>query len=284
MRRTVSRLELSRNQQAAMFVVATITLTALFQYPLFGQEPLGNRGSRFIFAMMWCPAIAAVLVSLVIARPFAAMGWRIPAVRYLVLGIAIPVAYTAITYLLAWRTGAGERNPEFSWNVGGLVFAWFSGCVFALGEEIGWRGFLTPLLARTLSFTKVAMIVGVIWAVWHFPPILRGDYGSGESVTFSLTCFTLMLLGMNLAITWLRLASGSIWPAVLMHGTHNVVIQSVWSPLTNDTQLTSKVVGEFGVGLASLAVLAGSIALLLIARRSMRNDARGSRDSLVAAS
>jgi membrane protease YdiL (CAAX protease family) len=283
MRRPLKQLELSRNQQAAMFVVATIILTALFQYPLFGHEPLGNRGNRFIFAMMWCPAAAAILVSLLIARPFAAMGWRVPALRYLLLGIAIPVTYTAITYLLAWRTGAGERNPEFSWSVGGLVFAWLSGCVFALGEEIGWRGFLTPLLARTLSFTKVAMIVGVIWAVWHFPPIVRGDYGGGESVPFSLICFTLMLLGMNLAITWLRLASGSIWPAVLMHGTHNVVIQSVWSPLTNDTAMTSKVVGEFGVGLAALAVLAGTIALIWIARRSMRSDMRVSQDQLIAA-
>ncbi len=257
------RVPLSPGSQAAIFVTTTVALTALFQYPLFGEQPLGNRGSMFIFAMMWCPGAAAILTSLIARRPLTAIGWRIPRAHYLLLGFAIPVAYTAVTYLLSWHYGAGSFNAQyvFTWN--DLAAGWLYGCVFALGEEIGWRGFLTPVLARSSSFPKVAVIVGVIWSLWHFPPIVRGDYGSGEPLPFMLMCFTLMLLGMNIAITWLRLSSGSIWPAVIMHGTHNVVIQSVWTPLTTQTESASRVTGEFGVGLAITALVTGSVFIVL---------------------
>ncbi len=257
------RIPLSSGAQAAIFVTATVALTALFQYPLFGAQPLGNRGSMFIFAMMWCPAVAAIITSLIARRPMAAIGWRIPRASYLLLGVAIPVTYTAVTYLLSWHYGAGTFNSQyvFTWN--DLAAGWLSGCVFALGEEIGWRGFLTPVLARSASFPKVAVVVGVIWSVWHFPPIVRGDYGSGEPLPFMLMCFTIMLLGMNIAITWLRLSSGSIWPAVLMHGTHNVVIQSVWTPLTTQTESTSRITGEFGAGLAMTALATGLVFIVM---------------------
>ena len=39
----------------------------------------------------------------------------------------------------------------------------------ATGEEIGWRGFLVPELAKVLPFTGVALVSGLIWASWHYP-------------------------------------------------------------------------------------------------------------------
>ena len=36
------------------------------------------------------------------------------------------------------------------------------------GEEIGWRGFLVPELAKVLPFTGVALVSGLIWASWHY--------------------------------------------------------------------------------------------------------------------
>lgn len=38
-----------------------------------------------------------------------------------------------------------------------------------LGEEIGWRGFLVPQLAKLTTFTWVALISGIIWASGIFP-------------------------------------------------------------------------------------------------------------------
>jgi uncharacterized protein len=44
-----------------------------------------------------------------------------------------------------------------------------TGVAAATGEEIGWRGFLVPELAKTLPFTGVALVSGLMWASWHYP-------------------------------------------------------------------------------------------------------------------
>jgi len=42
----------------------------------------------------------------------------------------------------------------------------------ALGEEIGWRGFLVPELFKTMGFTSAALFSGVVWACWHYPLVI----------------------------------------------------------------------------------------------------------------
>ena len=41
---------------------------------------------------------------------------------------------------------------------------------------------------------------------------------------------------------------------VLLHGSHNLFIQSLFDPITADTGRTRYVVGEFGAGLASVSI------------------------------
>ena len=53
-------------------------------------------------------------------------------------------------------------------------------CISALGEELGWRGFLVPQLANVASFPRVELIGGAIWALLHYPIIPFADYrGAG---------------------------------------------------------------------------------------------------------
>nr|WP_281023941.1 CPBP family intramembrane glutamic endopeptidase [Mobilicoccus pelagius] len=51
-------------------------------------------------------------------------------------------------------------------------------CVLALGEEIGWRGWLWPAL-RPLGRLRAAAAGGVIWAMWHLPIVLIGHNYTG---------------------------------------------------------------------------------------------------------
>ncbi|MEU4835704.1 CPBP family intramembrane glutamic endopeptidase [Streptosporangium sp. NPDC023615] len=89
----------------------------------------------------------------------------------------------------------------------------------AFGEEWGWRGWLLPRLAP-LGTWRALLASGVIWGVWHFPLTLRGynypDLGAWAAPMFVVLCVTFgALLG------WLRLYSGSVWPAVVGHGSLN---------------------------------------------------------------
>jgi uncharacterized protein len=72
-----------------------------------------------------------------------------------------------------------------------------------------------------------------------------------------------MVIGISFAFAWLRLKSGSVWPAVVLHASHNLFIQGILTPLTEPTALTPYVLDEFGVGLA----LAGIVVALLFWRR-----------------
>jgi len=50
-------------------------------------------------------------------------------------------------------------------------------------------------------------------------------------------------------LAWLTLRSRSLWPAAISHASHNLFIQSIFTPLTRDTGPTKYIIDEFGVGL-----------------------------------
>src|SRR5919202_1534230 len=85
-----------------------------------------------------------------------------------------------------------------------VTFGLLQACLPALGEEIGWRGFLVPELAKTTTFSKTALISGVVWAVWHYPEIIFGDYNGGTPIWYSVFCFTLSVIAISFPMAWLR--------------------------------------------------------------------------------
>ena len=123
--------------------------------------------------------------------------------------------------------------------------------VFSLGEEIGWRGLFVPELAKVTSFTKTALISGIVWAAWHMPGIFLADLNSGSTPNvYVAALFAVIIIASSFFYAWLRLKSGSLWTAVLLHTTHNIFIQGVFDRLTGNTGITPYITGEFGVGLA----------------------------------
>ncbi|MBA8824609.1 membrane protease YdiL (CAAX protease family) [Saccharopolyspora lacisalsi] len=93
--------------------------------------------------------------------------------------------------------------------------------VFAFGEECGWRGYLLPKLLPT-GIWPMLLLSGVIWTAWHAPLILLRD--------FAAHC-ALFLVGRALpqvvVISWLRLASGSVWAAVVFHASSVMIFTGV---------------------------------------------------------
>jgi membrane protease YdiL (CAAX protease family) len=206
------------------------------------------------------------------------LGWRSGKFKYLLLGYGLPVCYGIVLYGFVWLTGLGRFSPgemaewvAVQWNIEVIspfliiaIYILISAtlgvlvsCLTALGEEIGWRGFLVPHLAKENSFTVTALLSGGIWAIWHFPGILFADYSDGRTpVWFVIIFFTVSALGISFPMAWLRLRSGSLWSPVLLHASHNLFLGSVFTPLTTETDVTAYIVGEFGIGLALLLVLA----------------------------
>jgi membrane protease YdiL (CAAX protease family) len=120
-----------------------------------------------------------------------------------------------LTMVAAPVSGAVTFHPE---HVARLllvaVLLSLLGCIPALGEEIGWRGFLWPLMRRRLTFLVSTAIMFVIWWIYHAVLIFAGWYG----FIGGIPAFTVGLLGFVLFVGVLTERSRSVWPSVLAHG------------------------------------------------------------------
>lgn len=116
-----------------------------------------------------------------------------------------------------------------------------------------------PELARITTFTRTALLTGIIWAVWHYPAVIFTDYHSSAPRWFDLLRITISVCGMSVFTAWLRLKTGSIWPAVLWHGNHNLLIRSVLLRMTVDTGVTEYLVDDFGVGVLISSLVLGYV-------------------------
>jgi len=113
-------------------------------------------------------------------------------------------------------------------------------------------GFLVPELAKQMSFTKLSLLSGIIWAAWHSPLLLFADYNAGTSHGYAMGCFTVMIVATSFIFAWLRLKSKSLWPPAVLHASHNLFIQTVFDNLVRDTGKTLWYTTEFGVALATV--------------------------------
>jgi uncharacterized protein len=226
--------------------------------------------------MMWTPAMAAILAGLMTKRSFKEMGWSLRPVKWLAIGWLIPVAYGFVAYAFLWITGlGGVPNPVFlerarltlntpdasSWMVIAAAFGFISivnllpGMLMSLGEEMGWRGFLVPELAKGSGVQRAAIYSGLAWFLWHLPGIWLGDYGAGETpLAYRLGCFALLVISSGVVFAWLRIRSASLWPVVILHAVHNNVIQAFFDRITFDTGYTRYFAGEFGIALVLVNV------------------------------
>jgi uncharacterized protein len=272
-------------RDVGIFVALTASASAFFAALIVHSGHMATGRWLYVRGAMWGPAVAVGILSIMRGRSLTKIGWhwRGP---YELAAYGLSVGAVFGVYALAWLGGfAGFPNAktvasiatDFGW-VGaptpvivlgyGILMATIGllpAIASVLGEEIGWRGYLVPELARVFSFTQTALISGVIWTVWHYPMIALADYNHGGPAWYSATCFTAFILSASVICAWFRLKSGSIWPSVILHATNNLLIQDVFTPLSIDTGATRFVVDQFGILLPVTAIV---IAILFWRRRS----------------
>ena len=255
-----------------------------------GQMSAGNM--LYVTGAMWSPALAAFATKGIFGESIRELPWKWGNARYAWLGYAIPILYTVPIYVIVWLSGLGAFNvaflqktaAEFGWknfppSITLTLFVLITATIGlipklsrALGEEIGWRGFLVPELAKVVSFPKVALISGLMWAAYHYPVLLFADYNGGGPRWYSLICFTVMVVAGSFILAWLVLRAQSLWPAAIFHASHNLFVQSICTPLTRDTGPTKYIIDEFGIGLVITSII-GAVIVYLLARRSLRTEA-----------
>lgn len=267
-------------RQIRVFLMLTLAFSGVFWYCIIHAGRLGAGHGLYVTGLMWCPGVAGLITRWLYEGTVREVGWQWGRTRYQIFSYLIPIGYAFIVYAVVWVTRLGgfynvafinAQAADLGWSAlpGPLqlpMYAIVAGtigmarsCATALGEEIGWRGFLVPQLAKVTSFTKLSLLSGMIWSLWHYPILVFADYNSGTPAWYGLTCFTLMVVGISFVFAWMRLKSGSVWTGMFLHASHNLWIQGIFDPLTTDTGKTRFVIGEFGIGLAVAAVVVAFI-------------------------
>lgn len=110
-----------------------------------------------------------------------------------------------------------------------------------LGEELGWRGFALDRLQNKWSAVVASLILGIIWAGWHFPLFfIKGtpQHATGFG-TLLFWLWILQVVSLSVLTTWVyNNTHRSILSAVFMHFMFNVTYGIVqqdggpWPPST----------------------------------------------------
>ncbi|MDP3563605.1 MAG: type II CAAX endopeptidase family protein [Methanoregula sp.] len=238
-------------QVIAAYLVLVFALSSIFWYILAARPQFAVDCGLIRYSgalLMWCPAVAAVATRLYFQRNLDGFGFKVGELRWWLLAIVIPVAVGLVMFGSAWISGTAPFLPDkaaamFALPQALLIGLFFS-IVLATGEEIGWRGLLVPELGRFTTFTWIALGSAFIWFCWHLPLMLAGVYSDGSAT--SIVLFFFSMIGGSTLFAWIRLRSGSVWTAALLHGFWNYFIQTFYPAITATTNAGSAMLGEFG--------------------------------------
>lgn len=139
------------------------------------------------------------------------------------------------------------------------------------GEEFGWRALLYDKLEILLGTNGAVILGGILWGLWHFPPLYYAginfgkDYPGFPFVGILLMCIATTFIGAPL---WLvRKMSGSVIPACVFHG----IVDSVCSGflvLFLSEDAASKYAFQIGIyGLVLPSVIVGIPSWIYLVRR-----------------
>jgi len=213
----MNNLPLHKRIPIVIFIILAFVLPLpilLLRFMILPFEPM------LIYAS-WTPNIAAFIVIGVILREkggirklLAGWGkWKVGFRWYLAALSPFLISFLAAgVYILI---GGGKPMPVRLMIMPLVMSLIISIITGAMGEELGWRGFLLPRIQERYNATISSIIVGVIWALWHLPLWFLPGYG-WHAIPY--WAYALTAISMSVIITWvLNNTDGSLVMASLIH-------------------------------------------------------------------
>lgn len=276
-----TRAELQRGARRGLAIY--LGLTFLLSYGIEAWViSLGGMVEQHVwevFLLMWTPTLASIVARIALREGFGDISLRLGGRRGaigLLVAWSFPLAVGALAYGSAWLAGICRFTPPnpASWGLptapDGVLFAILLGltasvgvplsALTAAGEEFGWRGYMLTRLVDA-GVPRPVLVSGVVWAAWHMPLIFSGQYASSDVPALSAVLFLLDVVAIGYVAGRLRLESGSVWPAVMLHAAWNSSIQGAFDASTSHPAFW---VGESGLLTASVAL---TLAWLYVRRR-----------------
>lgn len=142
-------------------------------------------------------------------------------------------------------------HPLWMGLLSGLIAGISINAIAGFGEELGWRGFLLRQF-ESKKFMRAALVIGVVWGIWHSPLILMGHNYPTYPV-FGVLMMTIWCILLSPLFLYITIKAKSVIAAAIMHGSLNGTLGLSFMLVKGGNEL---LVGATG--------LAGFIALSLI--------------------
>jgi membrane protease YdiL (CAAX protease family) len=252
----------ARRSLAVYFLIVVLVSGFVEGWMILDGRPVDQLPVWCVPVLMWAPGLAGVLTRLVRREGFADLGLRLGGwrgLRWIGVVLLLPTVVGLAVYPIAWLTGLvdgplpSSRFPDGSpWLAVGLrllvvlPLGTAFGLLLATGEELGWRGTMLNRLVDARA-PRPVLLSGVIWAAWHVPLILSGQYASGSSPVLSSALFVVTVVCASVVMARVQWHTGSVWTACVFHAAWNATIQGVFDRSTEMTDAAEIWVGESGL-------------------------------------
>lgn len=253
-------------------------MSLVFQLWIIQRGGVKTVGITGLVILMWIPGAASVFYRLLSRLDFEDSGLKRSNLSALRSAFFIPLSLAFITCLLAALFNIREFGliPASKLTAAAPVIgvSLIAGILGAFGEELGWRGFLLPKLIEG-KFSYPILLSGIIWALWHLPLVVFGGYYEIQAPLLIAISYTAAIVSITFVISYLRISSGSLWPAVILHAAHNFFFQLFFPALIfslpgPNFRCWEIIGGDSGV---IPAVLYGTTALTLMKRLNSQRAA-----------
>lgn len=237
------------------------------------SENLGSLKLVITSVYMWIPGICALIfsrkeeVKLTIFRKPSCYFWHalwLP-LPMVVLGVllSMPFGGFSIEGLLEVARAYGLQFSSPILNVVIVIMALYVISVvasvtvnflFALGEELFWRGYLFEKV-KHLGFWRACLIIGLLWGIWHAPVIVFFGHNYPEHVFLGVIWMIMCTLLMTPIFVHLRIKDKSLMAPTVLHGMINAFcpICAVFFPEGSDLLIAPLGIG----GILALLVMNG---------------------------
>lgn len=244
---------------ALSYAISWIGVLGVAVPRLARAESLSRTDVLFMFAFMLLgPSFAGLALTWIVdsksglVNLFSRMRCvRLPAHWYLPL--VIPPGLILITLFSLKTFVSPIFAPKYF-----LMGVWF-GLVAGFIEEIGWMGFAFPKMTRQRPALAASVLLGLLWAVWHFPADYLANATARAAWLTHFLAFIAAMTAMRVLIAWIYVGTESVWLAQLMHASSTGSL-AIFSPAVTAAQETlwyAVYAGALWIAVAILATTCG---------------------------
>jgi CAAX protease family protein len=276
---------LTDTSKAAIFTALMLILAVAAALAI---NAWGLAANELAWGAVWSitPVLATVIMLLVVTREgYSRKGWQSLGLGRLGLRmwpiaffgtLAITVAATAAVWATPLASVTAPAGGILNSAVGLVIQVLILATTFALAEEIGIRGYLLPKLLP-LGRKRALLVSGLVWATWHMPLIFLTSLIPVGNKVIGMPLFYAAVVAGSFFYGYLRIASGSLWPASIAHAVHN----SAWGLMVAFTATSSPVlVNNYLLGDSGIVITVGAaLGAVLVSRMMPRGDDKARHDA-----